>query len=128
MTAQPDAADFARIETADDEVFEMVNLPRGDTGVDGTIYVSSMQGPHGPRVKWYPQRPGRDAPCLTVTLEQPPRVINHGLSARDARSGQGAVERWVALNREGLLRFWFDGSSWTVDEVYSFAKGLAKLD
>ena len=111
----------------DDEVFEMVNLPRSDTGVAGTIYVSSMQGPHGPRVKWYPQRPGRDASCLTVTLEEPPRVINHGLSARDARDGREAVATWVALNREALLRFWFEGSSWTVDEVYAFAKGLAKL-
>lgn len=111
----------------DDEVVEMVNLPRGDTGVDGTISVSSMQGPHGPRVKWYPQRPGRDTPCLTVTLEDPPRAINHGLSPRDMRQGQAAVERWVALNREALLRFWFDGASWTVDEVYAFAKGLAKL-
>ena len=52
--------------TLDDEIFEMVNLPRKDTGVDGIVYVSTAQGPHGPRVKWYPDRPGRDAPCLTV--------------------------------------------------------------
>lgn len=110
-----------------DELVEMVNLPRADTGVDGIIYVSSMQGPHGPRVKWYPQRPGRDAPCLTVTLEDPPRVINHGLAARDLREGQAAVARWATLNRDALLRFWFDGASWTVDEVFAFAKGLAKL-
>lgn len=123
----PDGLSAIPADADDDEVFEMVNLPRSDTGVAGTIYVSSIQGGHGPRVKWYPQRPGRDAPCLTVTLEDPPRCVNHGLAAREVRQGEAAVREWIALNREALLRFWFEGTSWTVDEVYAFAKSLAKL-
>src|SRR3954465_11655063 len=84
---------------AEDVIFEMANLPRSDTGVDGTIYISTMQASHAPRVKWYPERPGREVPCLTMTLEEPPRAINHGLPARQAQQGEAAVRAWIALNR-----------------------------
>lgn len=117
----------AAVTDLDDETFEMANLPRSDTGVDGTIYISTQQAAHGPRVKWYPERPARDAPCLTVTLEDPPRAINHGLPLREVRRGEAQVRRWIALNRSALLDFWFQGVSWTIDEVHAFTKGLAKL-
>jgi hypothetical protein len=110
-----------------DELVEMANLPRKDTGVDGTIYISTMQGPHGPRVKWYPERPARDAPCLTLTLEAVPRAINHGLPRARAQQAEQQVRPWVELNRGALLDFWFNGVSWTIDEVHDFTKGLAKL-
>ena len=110
-----------------DEVFAVVNLPREDTGVAGVITVSTAQGQHGPRIKWYPGRPGREAPCLTVTLEAPPRVLNHGLSAREAAEAEGQVRAWAMANREALLRFWSDGLSWTRAEVNAFVDGLAKL-
>ncbi len=111
----------------DDKTFEMANLPRSDTGVEGTIYISTQQAALGPRVKWYPERPGRDTPCLTITLKEPPRAINHGLPARQAQRGEPRVQAWVALNRGALLDFWFNGASWTIDEVHVFAKGLVKL-
>jgi hypothetical protein len=112
---------------AEDEIFEMANLPRSMTGVPGTIYISTMQGPHGPRVKWYPDRPGRDAPCLTVTFEEPPRIINHGVALPAARIGEAQVPAWLLLNRAALLDFWFHGESWTIDKVHAFAGGLAKV-
>lgn len=111
----------------DGEMFDVVNLPRQDTGLPGVVFVSTEQGSHGPRVKWYPGRPGRDAPCLTVTIEATPRVINHGLSEREARAAGGEVARWVAMNREALLGFWRDGLSWTRNEVDGFVTGLTKL-
>lgn len=109
------------------ESVEMANLPREETGVDGTIYISSMQASHGPRVRWYPGRPTRDGPCLTVKLEEPPRAISHGLLARDAAAGERQVGRWVALNRDALLDFWFNGFAWTVDELHAFTKGLTRF-
>jgi hypothetical protein len=111
----------------DDELFDMVNLPRKDTGVDGTIYISTAQGAHGPRIKWFPGRPGRDVPCLTVTLEDPTRVLNHGLPSALARRAEPALLAWVVRNRADLLRFWNEGLSWTRDEVNSFIDGLEKL-
>ena len=110
-----------------DDLFEMVNLARKDTGVGGIIYISTAQGQHGPRVKWYPGRPGRDEPCLTVTLETQPRVLNHQLPPRIAAEAGREVTVWAERNRDALLHFWNDGLSWTRDEVNAFIDGLAKL-
>jgi hypothetical protein len=112
---------------AEDELFDVVNLPRADTGVDGTIYLSTMQGQHGPRIKWFPGRPSRDGACLTVTLEATPRILNHGLPQRDVAAVSPALLGWVRSNRGELLRFWNDGLSWTRDEVDAFVEGLIKL-
>lgn len=110
-----------------DELYDVVNLPRSDTGVDGIIYVSTAQGAHGPRVKWFPQRPGRDVPCLVVTPEEPPRLLNQGLPAALARRMEPMLLAWAERNRAALLSFWTDGLSWTRDEVNSFVDGLEQL-
>jgi len=110
-----------------DELFDMVNLPRKDTGVDGTIHVSTAQGQHGPQVKWFPGRPAREAACLTLTLEPEPRVINHGLPDQVAAAASPRIRSWASANREALLRFWNEGLSWTRDEVSDFIDGLNKL-
>lgn len=86
----------------DEEMFDMTSLSSRRTGVPGTIYMATAQGQHGPRIKWYPDRPSRDAPCLVVTLEVPPHPINHGLSLRIARQGEPAL-RWAAQNRTALV-------------------------
>ena len=109
----------------EDNLFEMVNLARKDTGVGGII--STAQGQHGPCVKWYPGRPGRDEPCLTVSLEAEPRILDHHLPPRVAAEAGREVVAWASQNREGLLRFWDEGLSWTRDEVNAFIDGLAKL-
>jgi hypothetical protein len=75
----------------DDEMFDMTNLSSRRTGVPGMIYAATAQGQHGPRIKWYPGRPGRNVPCLVITLETPPRAINLGLPPRVAREGEAAL-------------------------------------
>lgn len=110
-----------------DEMFDMANLTTRHTGVEGTIYISTQQGQHGPRIKWYPGRPGRDLPCLGVPFETPSRVINQGLPPRVARDGEREAVAWAQMNRDALLRFWADGLAWTLDEVNAFVEGLVKL-
>jgi len=110
-----------------DELFEMMNLPCKDTGVSGVIYISTAQGQHGPRIKWFPDRPSREGPCLTATLEAEPKVINHGLPDRVVASAMPPVLAWAVSNRAALLRFWAEGLSWTRDEVDAFVDGLNKL-
>jgi hypothetical protein len=110
-----------------DDLVEMVNLPTRYTGLAGTVFISTAMGPHGPRVKWFPGRPGRDLPCLVVTLETPPRALNEGLPAPVARDGERLVTPWVESNREALLRFWRDGTSWDVDEVRAFVSALNRM-
>jgi len=112
---------------ADDELVDVVNLSSDETGAKGIIFVSTSLGQHAARVKWFPVRAGRDLPCLSVMLEDPPRVINHGISPREARQAEPAVVAWVALNRDALQRFWDDGLSWTRKEVNAFFDGLRKL-
>lgn len=110
-----------------DDLVEMVNLPTRYTGLAGTVFISTAMGSHGPRVKWFPGKPGRELPCLVVTLETPPRALNEGLSAPEAREGERLVTPWVESNRQALLHFWRDGTSWDVDEVRAFVSGLSRM-
>ncbi|MEI6158753.1 MAG: hypothetical protein WCP77_02870 [Roseococcus sp.] len=119
------AEDLALDEMQDDPV-ETANLTEEDTGVPGIISVATRQGRHGPRIKWYPRRGGLGEAFLTVTLENPPRILNHGVPPREASSAVAAAE-WAEMNRAALLRFWEEGASLTFHEVGAFLRGLAKL-
>ncbi len=119
-------ARFGSSDAADDLV-EMVNLPTRYTGLSGTVFISTAMGPHGPRVKWFPGKPGRDLPCLVEMLETPPRALNQGLSVPVAGEGERLVAPWVESNRAALLRFWREGTSWDVDEVRDFVAGLNRM-
>jgi hypothetical protein len=110
-----------------DDLVEMVNLPTKYTGLAGTVFISTAMGSRAPRVKWFPGRPGRDLPCLTLTLEMPPRAVNEGLPAPVAREGERLVGPWLESNRDALLRFWREGTSWDVDEVRAFVLGLSRM-
>jgi hypothetical protein len=133
MTPEPSPGGMreeqARLEGAlvDDEMFDMTNLSSRRTGLEGVVYASTAQGQHGPRIKWYPGRPGRDAPCLVVTLESPPRAINQGLAQRVARGAEGATVAWAELNRAALLAYWHDGLGWTEEEHDAFLASLRQL-
>ncbi len=122
--------DQARLDGSlpdDDEMFDMVNLSTRRTGIHGTVFISTRRAGHGPRIKWFPGKPDWDAPCLVVTLEDPPRAINQRLPPHVAREGESAVLPWAARNRDALLRFWHDGLTWDSDEVQDFIAHLARL-
>ena len=110
----------------DDDPVDMTNLPENETNVPGVIFVSTRQGRHGPRVKWYPGRAAADRPFLTVTLEEPPRLINHGVAPRDATGAVAAVA-WVELNRQTLLEYWAEGVFWDRSKSDAFFNALQKL-
>ena len=135
MTAGPSApgmreeqAAFAPVPILDEEMFDVVNLTRRDTGIAGIIFVSTAMGQHGPRVKWFPERASRDGPCLIVTIGADPKVMVQGLPAAQANSAAAALRAWVQANEAALLRFWHDGLTWTRDEVNAFFDSLAKAD
>jgi hypothetical protein len=110
-----------------DDMYDLTNLSTRRTGLEGVVYTSTAQGQHGPRIKWYPGRPGRDTACLIVTLEAPPRAINQGLPLRIVRQAEAALIAWVDLNRDALLSYWHDGLGWTEEEHDAFLDGLKKL-
>jgi hypothetical protein len=111
----------------DEDMYGGTNLSGRRTGLPGVVSCSTAQGQHGPRIKWYPGRPGRETACLVVTLEDPPRVINEGLPPRIAREAARDAGAWAVLNSEALLAYWPGGLGWTEEEHTAFLDGLKKL-
>src|SRR5438034_9952681 len=93
-------------ELASDDVVEMANLTSAQTGVPGTIFISTAMGGHGPRVKYYLQ-PGRTQPSFSVTIADAPTVAANSLPVRVTRQISPQVIAWVARNKDPLLDFWY---------------------
>ena len=113
-------------ELAAEEVVEMANLTSEQTGVPGTIFISTAMGAHGARVKYF-VRPGRTQPSFSVSIADPPAVVANSLPARVLRQRSPQVIEWVLRNRNALLDFWNNGDSWTQPEVNSFVQRLQRL-
>jgi hypothetical protein len=71
-------------ELGREDVVEMANLTTAQTGVPGTILISTPMGGHGPRVKYFLQ-PGRSQPSFSVTISDVPRVVANSLPIRVVR-------------------------------------------
>lgn len=113
-------------ELATDELVEMANLTAAQTGISGTIFISTAMGSHGPRVKYY-VRPGRTQPSFSVLISDPPTVVANSLPARVLRHMSTQVVQWVAVNKEALLDFWNNGDTWTQPEVNAFIQTLKPI-
>ena len=72
-------------ELADEDVAEMANLTTAQTGVPGTIFISTAMGRHGPRVKYFLQ-PGRSQPSFSVAIADTPTVVANSLSVLSSAS------------------------------------------
>jgi hypothetical protein len=113
-------------ELADDDVIEMANLTSEQTGVSGTILISTAMGSHGPRVKYF-LRPGRTQPSFSVSIADAPSVVANSLSARIVRQMSPQVIDWVSRNKDALLDFWNNGDSWSQPEVNNFIQRLQRV-
>ncbi|HKM72691.1 MAG TPA: hypothetical protein VKG22_06015 [Stellaceae bacterium] len=113
-------------ELANDDVVEMANLTTAQTGVSGTIFISTAMGGHGPRVKYFLQ-PGRSQPSFSVTIADAPTVATNSLSVRVVRQMSPQVINWVSRNKDPLLDFWYHGDSWTQPEVNDFIQKLGRV-
>ena len=113
-------------ELADDDVVEMANLTTAQTGVPGTIFISTAMGGHGPRDK-YVSQPGRSQPSFSVAVVDNPTVIANSLPLRVVRQRSTQVIDWVSRNKDALLDFWYHGDTWTHPEVNDFIQKLRRL-
>jgi len=113
-------------ELADDDVVEMANLTTAQTGVPGTIFISTAMGGHGLRVKYFSQ-PGRSQPSFSVAVVDNPTVIANSLPLRVVRQRSPQVIDWVLRNKDALLDFWYHGDTWTHPEVNDFIQKLRRL-
>ena len=113
-------------ELAREEVVEMANLTSAQTGITGTIFISTAMGAHDPRVKYFVQ-PGRTQPSFSVSVADIPAVVANSLPARVVRQMSPQVIEWVSRNRDTLLDFWHHGDAWTQPEVNDFIQKLQHL-
>ena len=113
-------------EVSDDIVADMANLTAAQTGIDGTIFISTAMGAHGPRVKYFLQ-PGRTQPSFSVSISDKPVVVANSLPARVVRRITPRVVEWVSLNKDALLDFWDHGDTWTQPEVNDFIQRLRRV-
>ena len=113
-------------ELTADELVEMANLTAAQTGVPGTIFISTAMGSHGPRVKYYLQ-PGRTQPSFSVAISDPPTVVANSLPVRVLRQMSPQVIQWISLNRTALLDFWNRGDTWTQPQVNAFIQTLKRI-
>lgn len=113
-------------ELTTDDVVEMANLTSDQTGVDGTIFISTAMGPHGSRVKYFVQ-PGRTQPSFSVSIGDVPVVVANSLPDRTLRQMSPQVIEWVRRNKDDLLEFWNNGDTWTQPEVNDFINRLQRI-
>jgi hypothetical protein len=113
-------------ELASEDVVEMANLTTAQTGVPGTIFVSTAMGGHGPRVKYFLQ-PGRSQPSFSITISDVPTVAANSLPVRVVRQMSPQVTSWVLRNKDALLDFWYHGDTWTQPEVNDFIQKLQRV-
>jgi hypothetical protein len=113
-------------ELASDDVVEMANLTTAQTGVPGTIFISTALGGHGLRVKYFLQ-PGRSQPSFSVTISDAPAVLANSLPVRVVRQMSPQVINWVSRNKDALLDFWDHGDTWTQPEVNDFIQKLDRV-
>src|SRR6266850_5322825 len=88
-------------ELAEDDVVELANLTTAQTGVPGTIFISTAMGGHGPRVKYFLQ-PGRSEPSFSVAVADTPTVVANSLPLRVVRQRSPQIIEWVSRNRDAL--------------------------
>ena len=110
-------------ELAQEELVEMANLTSAQTGISGTIFISTAMGAHGPRVKYF-LHPGRTQPSFSVSVADAPAVVANSLPARVVRQMSPQVIEWVSRNKDALLDFWHHGDTWTQPEVNAFMQRL----
>src|SRR5437879_12237326 len=112
VTNVPAAAPLGE-ELVDEDLVEMANLPEEDTGISGTIFVSTRMGRHGPRAKYFDGRAGEAQPSCSVTIADPPRVVANSLPDHVVRQRAPLVSAWVAVSRQAALQFCNAGATWT---------------
>jgi hypothetical protein len=113
-------------ELSGEDMVEMANLTNAQTGITGTVFISTAMGAHGPRVKYFIQ-PGRTQPSFSVSIGDTPSVVANSLPARTVRQMSPQVIEWVLRNKDQLLDFWHHGDTWTQPEVNDFIQRLQRI-
>ena len=113
-------------ELAREELVEIANLTSAQTGIEGTVFISTAMGAHGPRVEYF-VHPGRTQPSFSVSISETPTIAANSLPPPVVRQRSAQVIEWVSRNKDALLDFWRRGDSWTQPEVNDFIQKLRRV-
>lgn len=106
---------------------EMANLSPEKTGIDhGTIYVSSEEGNHGPRVKFYRGKPSSHNPSASISISKTPEVVEDSIGIKSSEIKD--VFSFVIANKKRLLYMWYHGSEMMDDVWDKHKKSLKKIN
>ncbi len=106
-------------------LFEMVNLSPSRTGIEkGYIYISTKQGNHGCRIKYFSNL--KDQSKVMIVSIPNYKVIED--TAICSIKIKKQVIQFANTNSDKLLDFWNQGSDWTDDEVREFQDNLKLSD
>ena len=114
-------------ETSSNEFHDVVNLPEQETGVVGTISISTLVWCALPAVRWFPDRASDPLPHLIVSISEHPQIVNLGVPVDVTRRMTPPLIRWMVLNQEKLLTFWANSVSLTRQEIMAHVGGFQKL-
>lgn len=124
---QKELSRFGKIleKVSPDTCYEMANLYPEDTGIPGYIYISTKQGSHGHRVKYYRTKPGDETATASFSIEPEPKVLKSNVKIK--ANVLKKIQQFVSQNHQELLRFWNEGSTWRISDVAEFTKSLKKV-
>jgi len=110
----------------DDDLMDFMNLNSRRTGIEGTVFISTHMGSHGPRVKYF-EKTGPGQSSFSVSIEGEPKLLASSLSDHVVARKLPLLVAWTKLNREALQRFWNEGEYWGDDEINAFKAGLKRV-
>jgi len=112
--------------TRDNVLKEMANLSTDKTGIDhGTIYISSEEGNHGPRIKFYRGKPSKTNPSASITISKTPEVVEDAIGLKTSEIKD--VFEFVKINKKRLLYMWYHGAEMIDDTWEIHKKSLKKI-
>jgi hypothetical protein len=85
---------------------EMANLDKDETGIDGAIYISTKEGNHGPRIKFY-RKLGKNQPYAGIAISQDHKILYDDLGLTPEEKQK--LFKFIDLNFDLLDDFWKNG-------------------
>ena len=118
--------DFVSLVKKDNILKEMANLSIEKTGLDhGTIYISSEEGHHGPRIKYYRGKPGKNITSASISISKNPEVKEDSLNLKASEKNE--LFKFVILNKKRLLYMWNHGMEMIDDEWDKHKRSLKRI-
>ena len=91
-------------------ISDMANIPGKLTGLNGTVYISTIEPRHKPRIKFRTSDEDLSFYIENGEISTP----KHG--AKIPSMEVQKVAKWIALNKQNLLKYWYNSEKYTAAE------------